>query len=91
MSTDRVPASDAHPEGLLDMIREVVDLTAGLGILLLPLLATALPGVILFFVLPAVLLLALVAVPVALVAAVAVPAGLLARSVGRRRRARQVG
>lgn len=71
------------------MIEEVVDVTAGLGILLLPLLATALPGVILFLVLPAVLLLAVAAAPVALFAAVAVPAYLLVRSVRRRRRRRR--
>jgi Flp pilus assembly protein TadB len=90
MSTDRVPAPDARQPGLLAMIGEVVDLIAGLGVLVLPLLVTALPGVILFFVLPGVLLLAVAAIPVALFAAIAVPSYLLARSVGRRRR-RRVG
>jgi Flp pilus assembly protein TadB len=90
MTTDHIPPTEDQRPGLLDMLGEVVDLSAGLGIMLLPLLATALPGVLLFFVLPAVLVAALVAVPVALLAAVAVPAGLLVRSV-RRRRARDVG
>ena len=88
MTTDPVRAPDARRAGLLQMIEEVVDLTAGLGILLLPLLATALPGVILFLVLPAALLLAVAAAPVALTAAVAAPPYLLVRSVRRRRRRR---
>jgi hypothetical protein len=86
MTTDRVRGTDADRPGLLQMIAEVVDLSAALGILLLPLLVTAVPGIILFLVLPAVLLLAVAVVPVALSAAVAGPAYLLVRSVRRRRR-----
>jgi Flp pilus assembly protein TadB len=89
MTTDRLRAPDARRPGLLQLLEEVAELTVGLGVLLLPLLATALPGVILLIVLPAVLLLAVAAAPVALSAAVAVPAYLLVRSV--RRRLRRVG
>jgi hypothetical protein len=56
---------------------ETVDLTVGLTILLLPLTITALPGVILLLVLPAVLLLAVVAVPALVVGAVLAPPLLL--------------
>jgi Flp pilus assembly protein TadB len=72
-----------------DIVRETVDLGGGLAIVLLPLYATALPGVLLFIVAPAVLLLALVAAPVVLVAALVAPPYLLVR-LARRRRGRRV-
>ena len=88
MATDRVPAPDAGRPGVLQMMEEVVDLTAGLGVMLLPLLAISLPGVLLFFVLPGVLLAAVAAVMGALFAAMALPPYLLVRTVRRRRRDR---
>jgi Flp pilus assembly protein TadB len=83
MTTDRARAADADRPGVVPMLEEVADLAAGLGILLLPLFATALPGIIVFLILPAVVLLVVVAVPVVLFAAVAVPVYLLVRSVRR--------
>jgi hypothetical protein len=68
-----------------EMVSEVVDLGAGLGILLLPLLVTALPGVVLLFILPAVLLGAVAAVLGAVAAVVLGPPYLLVRRARRRR------
>jgi Flp pilus assembly protein TadB len=70
-----------------EMLGQVADLSAGLGILLLPALAIALPGVILMLVLPAVLLAGAVAAPLVLAGALVGPPYLLVRAV-RRRRAR---
>ena len=61
-------------------LTEVVDLTVGVGILLLPLTVIALPGVILLLIVP----LALLAAPVALLGALAVPPYLLVRALRRR-------
>ena len=69
----------------LAMVEEVVDLSVGLGILLLPLVLTAVPGLILFFALPAVLLLAVTAVPAIVLGAIVAPPYLLVRSIVRRR------
>jgi Flp pilus assembly protein TadB len=70
------------------MLEEVIDLAAGAGAALMPLLLLAVPGIILFVVLPAILILALVA-PLALIGAVlAVPPLLLRRLRRRRQRAR---
>jgi hypothetical protein len=77
--------SDDRPT-LAEMLGQVVDLSAGLGILLLPLLATALPGVILLLVLPAILLAGAVAVPLAIAAALLAPPYLLVRAARRRLR-----
>jgi Flp pilus assembly protein TadB len=69
-----------------EMLEEVIDLTAGIGVMLLPLLLLAVPGIILFVVLPAILLVALAA-PLAVVGAViAGPPYLLVRWLRRRRR-----
>ena len=68
------------------MLEDTINLIVGLGIALLPVLLLAVPGIILFVVLPAILLLAL-AVPLAAIGAViAVPPYLLARWLRRRRR-----
>jgi len=68
------------------MLEDTINLSLGIGIILLPVLLLAVPGIILFVVLPAILLLAL-AVPLAAVGAViAVPPYLLARWLPRRRR-----
>ena len=65
-----------------------MNLSAGLGVVLLPLLVLSVPAIVLFVVLPAILLFAL-AVPLALIGAVlAVPPYLVAR---RRRRRRSAG
>ena len=64
-----------------EMLGEVIDLSAGLGVAVLPLLVLSVPAIVLFVVLPAVLLLA-VAVPLAVIGAViAAPPYLLARRV----------
>jgi hypothetical protein len=68
------------------MLEELVDLSAGLGVALLPVLLLSVPGIILFVVLPAILLLALAA-PLAVIGAViSAPTYLLARWLRRRRR-----
>ena len=43
------------------MLEELIDLSAGVGVALLPVLLLSVPGIILFVVLPAILLLALAA------------------------------
>lgn len=77
-------ATYADRPTLVEMLEEVLDLSAGLGIVLLPLFLTALPGAIL--VLPAVLLLAAAAVPVVIGAAILAPPYLIIRFFRRRLR-----
>jgi Flp pilus assembly protein TadB len=90
-STTATPRDDARtaqpPHSTFgEMLEELIDLSAGLGAVLLPLLLLAVPGIILFAVLPAILLLALVA-PLAVIGGViAVPPYLVARWLRRRRR-----
>ena len=67
-----------------EIIGEVMDLSAGLTVMLLPLLTIALPGVILLLVVPAALLALAAAIPVALLGALLGPPYLLVRSVRRR-------
>ena len=67
-----------------DMLWETLDLGAGLGIVMLPLFILSLPGLILFFIAPAVALLAVAAIPVALLAALIAPPYLVVRAVRRR-------
>jgi hypothetical protein len=69
-----------------EMVEETVDLSAGLSILLLPLFATAVPGIVLILVLPAVLLVAALALPVALAALLLAPPYLLVRRLRSRTR-----
>jgi hypothetical protein len=85
----RTLGSATRPQGVRRMndrptqygpLSEVVDLTVGLGIVLLPLTVIALPGVILLLIVP----LALLAAPVALLGALAVPPYLLVRALRRR-------
>jgi Flp pilus assembly protein TadB len=71
------------------MLTEVVDLAGGLAAGLLPLLLLAVPGVILFVVLPAILLLALALPFVVIGTVIAVPPYVLARR--RRRRGVRAG
>lgn len=80
-STNR---DDARPT-LGEMLEEVIDLSVGLGVALLPVLLLAVPGIILFVVLPGILLLAL-ALPLGLIGALlAGPPYLVARWLRRRR------
>ena len=68
------------------MLEDLIDLSVGAGVALLPLLLLAVPGIVLFVVLPAILPLA-GAVPLAALGAVlAAPPYLLARGLRRRRR-----
>jgi hypothetical protein len=69
------------------MLEELIDLSAGLGVALMPLLLLAMPGIILFVVLPAILLLA-VAVPLAVIGAVVAGPPYLVARWRRRRRSR---
>ncbi len=80
-----MPATDRPT--LAEMLEELVDLSAGLGVMLLPLLILAVPGIILFVVLPGLLLLA-VAAPVAVVGAALVAPPYLVVRFFRRRRSR---
>jgi asparagine N-glycosylation enzyme membrane subunit Stt3 len=68
-----------------EMVGEVVDVGAGVGIILLPLFATALPGIILLLILPAVLLAAVAALPVVIGALLIGPPYLVVRALRRRR------
>ena len=68
------------------MFEELIDLSAGVGVALLPVLLLSIPGIILFVVLPAILLLALAAPLAAIAAVIAAPPYLLARWLRRRRR-----
>jgi hypothetical protein len=68
-----------------EMLTEVVDLAGGLAAGLLPLLLLAVPGIILFVVLPAILLLALALPFVVIGTVIAVPPYVLARRRRRRR------
>jgi len=67
------------------MLEELIDLSAGFGVALLPVLLLAVPGIILFVVLPAILLLALAAPLAAIGAVIALPPYLVARWLRRRR------
>jgi hypothetical protein len=87
--TTATPRDDARtpnpPNSTLgEMLEEVMDLSAGLGVALMPVLLLAVPGIILFVVLPAIVLLALAA-PLAVIGAViAGPPYLLGRWLRRR-------
>ncbi len=68
------------------MLEELIDLSTGFGVALLPVLLLAVPGIVLVVVPPAILLLAL-ALPLAVIGAVlAGPPYLVARWLRRRRR-----
>jgi ABC-type polysaccharide/polyol phosphate export permease len=80
-----MPNRNAKSPSLLEMLEEVVNLSVGVIIVLLPVLILAVPGAVVLIVLPAILLLAAAAIPVAIVGAIAAPPYLLARMVRRRR------
>jgi hypothetical protein len=67
------------------MLEEVLDLSIGFIVVALPLLLLSLPGIVLFVVLPAILLLALIAPLAAIGAIIGGPPYLLARWLRRRR------
>ena len=68
-----------------EMLEEITDLSAGLNVMLMPALLLAVPGIILFVVLPGILLLA-VTLPLAVIAAAIIgPPYLLVRALRRRR------
>ena len=84
MPTDRNPS-------LLEMLGEVVNLSAGLFVALLPLMIITLPGVFLILILPLVALLVVAAVPALLLGALLAPPVLLIRLSSRARAARNGG
>ena len=80
---------ESSPPTFGDMLGEVIDLGGGLVVGLLPALLLAVPGIIVFVVLPAIVLLA-VALPLAAIGAVvALPPYLVVRWQRRRRSARR--
>ena len=87
---DARPPQPSHPT-FGEMLEEVIDLSAGVVVGLLPLLLLSVPGIILFVVLPAILLLALALPLAAIGAAIAAPPYLLARHRRRRARRRRSG
>ena len=68
-----------------EILWEVNDLIGGAVVMLLPMLLLAVPGILLFVVLPALVLLAVAAAPVVVAGAVLAPTYLLARLVRRLR------
>jgi hypothetical protein len=70
-----------------EMLTEVIDLSAGVAVVFLPLLVLSVPAIVLFVLLPAILLAALAAPLAALGAVIAAPF-LLARRLRRRRAGR---
>jgi hypothetical protein len=77
--------NDNEGPGVLEAVGEIVDLSAGLGIILLPLFTIAIPGVILLLILPAVLLAAVAAAPLVIAAVFLMPPILLVRTFRRLR------
>jgi hypothetical protein len=77
-STDRNAADDS----ILSRLGEVIDLSAGFGVMVLPYTLIAVPGLVLFVVLPLAAVAALAAIPVMLAA----PPYLLVRRLRRRAR-----
>jgi hypothetical protein len=64
-----------------DSVAEALDVTAGVGILLLPLLTIALPGVLLLLVVPVAALVLAASVPLLVAGAILVPPYLVVRAV----------
>jgi Flp pilus assembly protein TadB len=76
---------DNDDPGVFEALGEMIDLSAGVGIILLPLFTIAIPGVILMLILPAVLLAAVAAAPLVIAGAILAPPILLVRLLRRRR------
>jgi hypothetical protein len=83
--------TETHPNRTTwgEFLEELIDLSVGVGVVGMPFLLLAVPGIILFVVLPA-LLLAAVAAPFAILGAIAAAPFLLLRAI-RRRRSGQAG
>jgi Flp pilus assembly protein TadB len=77
---------DNQGPSLMEVLGELVNLSAGVGIILLPLFTIAIPGVLLMLVLPALLLALVAAAPVAIAGALLAPPYLLFRLLRRRQR-----
>ena len=67
-----------------DLLWEVTELAGGAAVMFLPMLLLAVPGILVFVVLPGLVLLAVVAAPVVVAGAILAPMYLLARLVRRR-------
>jgi len=83
----------AHPipaRRVSTAVEELLDLTVGFGIILLPLFAISLGGIILFLIAPVVLVLLAAAIPVVIGGALLAPPFLLARFVWRRAQSRHI-
>jgi hypothetical protein len=70
--------TDVEAPTFTQMLGEIVDLSAGLGVAFMPALLLAIPGIVLVVV-PVLVLLAVAAVPVVLAAALLAPPYLLVR------------
>ena len=68
-----------------EMLWEVTELAGGAAVMLMPMLLLAVPGILVFVVLPGLVLLAVVAAPVVVAGAILAPTYLLARLVRHRR------
>jgi Flp pilus assembly protein TadB len=77
---------DNQGPSVMEVLGELVNLSAGVGIILLPLFTIAIPGVLLMLVLPALLLAMVAAAPVAIAGALLAPPYLLVRLLRRRQR-----
>jgi hypothetical protein len=89
-STTASPRDDARPPQpsrptFGEMIEELIDLSVGVGVMLLPMLLLAVPAIVLFVALPAIVLLVLAAPLAVIGAAIVAPPYLLARWLRRRR------
>ncbi len=80
-----MPPPSKPTETIGEMLEEVIDLCTGLGVALLPLLVLAVPSIVLFVLLPAILLLALAAPFAVIGVVIAGPPYLLVRWRRRRR------
>jgi len=80
------PTSEPSQSTVGEMLEEVIDLSTGFGVAMMPVLLLAMPGIVICVVLPAILLLALAA-PLAVIGAVIAGPFLLVRRLrGRPRR-----
>jgi hypothetical protein len=75
------------PPTTADLLWEASELASGAVVMLLPMLLLAVPGILLFAVLPALVLLAVAAVPAVVAGVILAPAYLLSRIVRQRRSA----
>jgi hypothetical protein len=76
------PVPDASP-AISEMLWAFADIAGGAAVMLLPLLLLAVPGIIVFVVLPGLVLLAVAGAPVVVAGAILTPTYLLTRLVRR--------